>query len=153
MGGSSFAVVAMSALTFRGVRYESSAGSSHYEPSLKKLVYRRFAEGESLIRSGKTAALLKLDPSSGEVTKLVYRGVPVRHISISRIDKAPIQVGGFIRSRMTAELIGINPVESLKASSTSVRIGGIIRSRTTAELLGLDCSKSERFRVYRGVVY
>ena len=143
----------MSALTFRGVRYESSAASSHYDPSLKKLVYRRFAKDERLIRSSKTAALLRLDPSSSEFTRLVYRGVPVRHISVSRLDKAPIQVGGFIRSRMTAELIGINPVESLKASSTSVRMGGMIRSRTTAELLSFDCSQGERLRVYRGVVY
>ena len=143
----------MSALTFRGVRYESSAASSHYDPSLKKLVYRRFARGERLIRSSKTAALLRLDPSSSEFTRLVYRGVPVRHISVSRLDKAPIQVGGFIRSRMTAELIGINPVGSLKASSTSVRIGEIIRSRTTAELLGFDFSKGDRVRIYRGVVY
>ena len=61
-----------------------------------------------------------------------------------------IQSGGFIRSRMTAELIGVEPSPT---PSLTVRPGGFLRSRPLAILLGVDSTPFVRKRIYRGVQY
>merc|ERR1711916_242733 len=78
-GGSSFAVVAMSVLTFRGVRYEQASSPSGSEAPVQKLVYRSPAQEKRAIRSARTAALLQLEDPTAD-TRLVYRGVPVRSL-------------------------------------------------------------------------
>ena len=143
----------MSALTFRGVRYESSPISSDTGSPLKQLVYRSPAHGERLIRSAPTAALLRLESASVEDSGLVYRGVPVRVFSVKRLDGAPVRPGGIIRSRMTAELIGINPAQSSIDARTSAQSKGVVGSPATAELLGIDRGTKATCRVYRGVAY
>ena len=137
----------MSLLTFRGVRYEQGAVPSGLGAPLQQLVYRSPAQEKRVIRSAPTAALLQLEGPC-ESNRLVYRGVPVRSLQAKRLDRAPIQGGGVIRSRMTAELLGINPV---KAVGTPVRSYGIVRSRATADLLKLDCTRGKSSRRYRGV--
>merc|ERR1711916_262000 len=112
-GGSSFAVVAMSVLTFRGVRYERGSLLSTSEIPVQQLVYRSPVQEKRVIRSAPTAALLQLEDRK-EDSRLVYRGVPVRSFQSKRLDRAPIQQGGVIRSRMTAELLGINPVKAVR---------------------------------------
>ena len=107
----------MSVLTFRGVRYEQDSLPSGSEVPVKQLVYRSPAQEKRVIRSAPTAALLRLEGPQ-ESNRLVYRGVPVRGLEAKRLDRAPIQQGGVIRSRMTAELLGINPV---KAAGAPVR--------------------------------
>ena len=137
----------MSVLTFRGVRYEQASTPSGSEAPVQQLVYRSPAQENRVIRSAPTAALLQLEERK-EDDRLVYRGVPVRSLQAKRLDRAPIQRGGFLRSRMTAELLGINPV---KAAGAPVRPHGVVRSRATADLLKLDCTRGKSFRVYRGV--
>ena len=139
----------MSVLTFRGVRYERGSLLSTSEAPVQQLVYRSPAQEKRLIRSAPTAALLQLEDPK-EDSRLVYRGVPVRSLQAKRLDRAPIQRGGVIRSRMTAELLGINPV---KAAGVPVRSHGVVRSRATADLLNLDCRRAKSSRVYRGVAY
>ena len=139
----------MSLLTFRGVHYEQGALPSSLGAPVQQLVYRSPAQENHVIRSAPTAALLQLE-GPRESNRLVYRGVPVRSLEAKRLDRAPIQRGGFIRSRMTAELLGINPV---KAVGDPVRPDGIIRSRSTADLLKVDCTRVKTARVYRGVSY
>ena len=139
----------MSVLTFRGVRYEQASPPSGSEAPVQQLVYRSPAQEKRVIRSAPTAALLKLEEPK-EDDRLVYRGVPVRSLQVKRLDRAPIQPGGVIRSRMTAELLGINPV---KAAGAPVRPHGVVRSRATADLLKLDCARGKSSRVYRGVAY
>ena len=139
----------MSVLTFRGVRYEQASSPSGSEVPVQKLVYRSPAQEKRVIRSAPTAALLQLEEPK-EDERLVYRGVPVRSLQVKRLDRAPIQQGGVIRSRMTAELLGINPV---KAAGSPVRPHGVVRSRATADLLKLDCARAKSSRVYRGVTY
>ena len=139
----------MSALTFRGVRYERGSLHATSEAPAQQLVYRSPAQEKRLIRSAPTAALLRLEGPK-EKARLVYRGVPVRALQVKRLDRAPIQRGGVIRSRMTAELLGINPV---KAAGAPVRPHGVVRSRATADLLKLDCTRGKASRVYRGVAY
>ena len=134
----------MSVLTFRGVRYERGSLLTTSEAPVQQLLYRK-----RVIRSAPTAALLKLEGPKSD-TRLVYRGVPVRSLQAKRIDRAPIQQGGVLRSRMTAELLGINPV---KASGAAVRPHGVVRSRATAELLKLDCKRGKLSRMYRAVAY
>ena len=139
----------MSVLTFRGVRYEQGSLPSGSQVPVQQLVYRSPAKEKHVIRSAPTAALLQLqDPK--ESNRLVYRGVPVRPLQAKRLDRAPIQRGGVIRSRMTAELLGINPV---KAAGAPVRTHGIVRSRATADLLKLDSRRGKSSRMYRGVAY
>ena len=139
----------MSVLTFRGVRYERGSLSSGSEAPVKQLVYRSAVQEKRVIRSAPTAELLQLEgPKEGN--RLVYRGVPVRSLQAKRLDRAPIQQGGVIRSRMTAELLGINPV---KAPGASVRPRGVVRSRETADLLKLDCKRGKSTRIYRGVPF
>ena len=141
----------MSVLTFRGVRYERGSLFTTSEAPFQQLVYRTPAQEQEkrVIRSAPTAALLKLEGPKAD-TRLVYRGVPVRSLQAKRLDRAPIQRGGVLRSRMTAELLGINPV---KAAGAPVRPHGVARSRATADLLKLDCTRGKSFRVYRGVAY
>ena len=140
----------MSVLTFRGVRYERSHLLSGTPASVTQLIYRSPAQEKRVIRSAPTAALLQLEDSQELCDRLVYRGVPVRPLKVKKLDRAPIQRGGFIRSRMTAELLGINPV---KAVGDPVRPDGIVRSRSTADLLKVDCTRVKTARVYRGVSY
>ena len=137
----------MSVLTFRGVRYEQASSPSGSEAPVQRLVYRSPAQEKRVIRSARTAALLQLEDPK-ESSRFVYRGAPVRRLEAKRLDRAPIQPGGFIRSRMTAELLGINPV---KAAGASVRPHGVVRSRATADLLKLGCARGKSSRVYRGV--
>ena len=139
----------MSVLTFRGVRYERGSLLSTSEIPVQQMVYRSPAQEKRVIRSAPTAALLQLEDRK-EDSRLVYRGVPVRSLQAKRLDRAPIQQGGVIRSRMTAELLGINPV---KAVGAPVRPHGFVRSRATADLLKLDCTRAKSSRVYRGVAY
>ena len=139
----------MSVLTFRGVRYEQASSPSGSEAPLQKLVYRSPAQEKRVIRSAPTAALLQLEEPK-EDNRLFYRGVPVRSSQTKRLDRAPIQQGGVIRSRITAELLGINPV---KAAGSPVRPHGVVRCRSTADLLKLDCARAKSSRVYRGVTY
>lgn len=139
----------MSVLTFRGVRYERGSLPSSSEVPVQQLVYRSPPQEKRVIRSASTAALLQLEDPK-ESSRLVYRGVPVRSLQAKRLDRAPIQRGGVIRSRMTAELLGINPV---KAIGSPVRLHGVVRSRATADLLKLDCTRAKSSRIYRGVAY
>ena len=139
----------MSVLTFRGVRYEQASTPSGSEAPVQQLVYRSPAQEKRVIRSAPTAALLQLEDPKAD-SRLVYRGVPVRFLQAKRLDRAPIQHGGVLRSRMTAELLGINPV---KAPGAPVRPSGVVRSRATAELLKLDCTRGKSSRIYRGVAY
>ena len=139
----------MSVLTFRGVRYERGSLSSGSEAPVKQLVYRSAVQEKRVIRSAPTAELLQLKRPKGD-NRLVYRGVSVRSLQAKRLDRAPIQQGGVIRSRMTAELLGINPV---KAAGAPVRPHGVVRSRATADLLKLDRTRAKSSRVYRGVAY
>ena len=139
----------MSVLTFRGVRYERSSLLSTSEAPVQQLVYRTPAQEKRVIRSASTAALLQLEGPK-EDDRLVYRGTSVGSLQTKRLDHAPIQRGGFLRSRMTAELLGINPV---KAAGSPVRPHGVVRSRATADLLKLDCARAKSSRVYRGVTY
>ena len=139
----------MSVLTFRGVRYERGSLSSGSEAPVKRLVYRSAVQEKRVIRSAPTAELLQLEGPK-ESNRFVYRGVPVRSLQAKRLDRAPIQQGGVIRSRMTAELLGINPV---KAAGAPVRPRGVVRSRATADLLKLDCTRGKLSRMYRAVAY
>lgn len=66
-----------------------------------QLVYRRSAfraRSKGVIRSVKTAALLRID-----------RGAAASQGGRSLLKRRSVQPGGFIRSRMTAELLGITP--------------------------------------------
>ena len=141
----------MSFLTFRGVRYERGSLLTTSEAPVQQLVYRTPSQEQEkrVIRSAPTAALLKLEGPKAD-TRLVYRGVPVRSLRVKRLDRAPIQQGGVLRSRMTAELLGINPV---KAPGAPVRPHGVVRSRATAELLKLDCTRGKLSHMYRAVAY
>ena len=103
----------MSVLTFRGVRYEQGSLLSTSEIPVQQLVYRSPVQEKRVIRSAPTAALLQLEDRRRQ--RLIYRGVPVRSLQAKRLDRAPIQQGGLIRSRMTAELLGINPVKAVGA--------------------------------------
>ena len=138
----------MSVLTFRGVHYERDSMLPGAKAPVQQLIYRSPAHEERVIRSAQTAALLQLEDPK-EFSRLVYRGVPVRPLQAKRHHRGPIQQGGFIRSRMTAELLGINPV---KPAGAPVRSHGVVRSRHTAELLRLDCRRFKSSRLYRGVV-
>ena len=139
----------MSVLTFRGVRYERGSLLSTSEVLVQQLVYRSPAQEKHVIRSAPTAALLQLEDPKDD-SRLLYRGVPVRSLQAKRLDLAPIQLGGVLRSRMTAELLGINPV---KAPGAPIRPHGVVRSRATAELLKLDCTRGKLSRMYRAVAY
>ncbi len=74
--------------------------------SANQLLYRPASAGQAtkpIIRSSKTAALLQLEHSDETTTAVVGQG-----LSSSR--RRTVQPGGFIRSRMTAELLGVQPV-------------------------------------------
>tara|TARA_B100002051_G_scaffold45380_1_gene39928 strand:- start:1892 stop:2200 length:309 start_codon:yes stop_codon:yes gene_type:complete len=73
----------------------------------KQLVYRPDAarqKDEAIIRSAKTARLLRLKLNDHDhATGLMPSGSP------TSAHRRTVQPGGFIRSRMTAELLGIQP--------------------------------------------
>ena len=142
----------MSRYVFRGHAYDKLPISADVSAS-RQLVYSRSSavERESyIIRSKETARLLNLDLSPPIDRRLVYRGCDVLpRPSVLRLRRT-IQPGGFIRSRMTAELIGVEPTPS---PSHTVRPGGFLRSRALANLLGVDPTPFVPTRIYRGVKY
>lgn len=142
----------MSRYVFRGHAYDKLPTSADISAS-RQLVYSRSSvvERESyIIRSKETARLLNLDLSPPTDRRLVYRGCDVLPRPSALRLRRTIQPGGFIRSRMTAELIGVEPTPSL---SHTVRPGGFLRSRALANLLGVDPAPLLPTRVYRGVKY
>jgi hypothetical protein len=137
---------------FRGHAYDKLPTSADISAS-RQLVYSRSSvvERESyIIRSKETARLLNLDLSPPTDRRLVYRGCDVLPRPSALRLRRTIQPGGFIRSRMTAELIGVEPTPS---PSHTVRPGGFLRSRALANLLGVDPAPLLPTRVYRGVKY
>jgi len=142
----------MSRYVFRGHAYDKLPTSADISAS-RQLVYSRSSavERESyIIRSKETARLLNLDLSPPTDRRLVYRGCDVLPRPSALRLRRTIQPGGFIRSRMTAELIGVEPTPS---PSHTVRPGGFLRSRALANLLGVDPAPLLPTRVYRGVEY
>lgn len=142
----------MSRYVFRGHAYDKLPTSADISAS-RQLVYSRGSavERESyIIRSKETARLLNLDLSPPTDRRLVYRGCDVLPRPSALRLRRTIQPGGFIRSRMTAELIGVEPTPS---PSHTVRPGGFLRSRALANLLGVDPAPLLPTRVYRGVKY
>ncbi len=144
----------MSQLVFRGNSYEKMEGSRVECLTPLELVYRRRVSINSrnnIIRSKKTALLLQLDNSTNTNCRLVYRGCLVSPYSSCNRSKRTIQPGGFIRSRMTAELIGVDPSP---VSRATVRPGGFLRSRRLAALLEIESTLTSCLKkVYRGVEY
>lgn len=139
----------MSTLTFRGIRYER-----FQKPELAASETALFAARPSLRR--RTA--VELSPPSGaplpsdtpaERTR-VYRLVRYQAGASRPVPRRSIREGGIIRSRLTAELLGIDPAGR---QSDPVRPGGIIRSRRTAELLGLNPRLLLKRHQYRGIAY
>ncbi len=144
----------MSHYVFRGNSYEKLMRSSKVSVISKELVYRKkpaLDPSENIIRSQKTAQLLQLETRPKPGLRLVYRGCVVSPQPSVIQRRRSIQPGGFIRSRMTAELIGVNPSSS--SPCLTVREGGILRSRRLAALIGVESSAMTRKRVYRGVEY
>ena len=142
----------MSRYVFRGHAYDKLPTSADISAS-RQLVYSRSSvvERESyIIRSKETARLLNLDLSPPTDRRLVYRGCDVLPRPSALRVRRTIQPGGFIRSRMTAELIGVEPTPS---PSHTVRPGGFLRSRALANLLGVDSAPFVPARIYRGVKY
>ncbi len=142
----------MSRYVFRGHAYDKLPTSADISAS-RQLVYSRSSvvERESyIIRSKETARLLNLDLSPPTDRRLVYRGCDVLPRPSALRLRRTIQPGGFIRSRMTAELIGVEPTPS---PSHTVRPGGFLRSRALANLLGVDPAPFVPTRIYRGVKY
>lgn len=143
----------MSRYVFRGHSYEKLARSSDVSTTSRELIYRKKSSVEQqnhIIRSKETAQLLDLDISPSTDSGLVYRGCHVSPQVFPLRSRRTIQPGGFIRSRMTAELIGVEPSPT---SSLTVRPGGFLRSRPLANLLGVDSTPFVRKRIYRGVQY
>lgn len=142
----------MSRYVYRGHAYDQLPTSADISAS-RQLVYSRSSvvERESyIIRSKETARLLNLDLSPPTDRRLVYRGCDVLPRPSALRLRRTIQPGGFIRSRMTAELIGVEPTPS---PSHTVRPGGFLRSRALANLLGVDPTPFVPTRIYRGVKY
>lgn len=142
----------MSRYVYRGHAYDQLPTSADISAS-RQLVYSRSSvvERESYInRSKETARLLNLDLSPPTDRRLVYRGCDVLPRPSALRLRRTIQPGGFIRSRMTAELIGVEPTPS---PSHTVRPGGFLRSRALANLLGVDPTPFVPTRIYRGVKY
>ena len=142
----------MSSYVFRGHSYEKLAISANSLAS-QQLFYRQRPSVDlqnHIIRSKETAKLLELDISPFDERRLIYRGCPVLQQVSSLRSRRTIQPGGFIRSRMTAELIGVEPSPT---PSLTVRPGGFLRSRPLAILLGVDSTPFVRKRIYRGIQY
>lgn len=143
----------MSRYVFRGHSYEKLARSIDVSATSRELTYKKksFVDQQNhIIRSSETARLLDLDFSPLPDNRLIYRGCPVLPKLSSLRSRRTIQLGGFIRSRMTAELIGVEPSPS---PSLTVRPGGFLRSRSLANLLGVEAAPLVRKRIYRGVQY
>ena len=143
----------MSRYVFRGHSYEKLARSADVSTTSHELIYKKKSPTDRqnhIIRSKETAALLDLDISPLTESWLVYRGCPVLSRVSSLRSRRTIQPGGFIRSRMTAELIGVEPAP---VSSPTVRPGGFLRSRPLANLLGVEPLPYASNKIYRGVQY
>ena len=143
----------MSRYVFRGHSYEKLAKSTDVSTTSHELIYKKKSPTDRqnhIIRSKETAALLDLDISPLTESRLVYRGCPVLPRAASLRSRRTIQPGGFIRSRMTAELIGVEPAP---ISSPTVRPGGFLRSRPLATLLGVEPVLIASNKIYRGVQY
>lgn len=143
----------MSRYVFRGHSYEKLARSIDVSATSRELTYKKkflVDQQNHIIRSRETARLLDLDFSPLPDNRLIYRGCPVLLKLSSLRSRRTIQLGGFIRSRMTAELIGVEPSPS---PSLTVRPGGFLRSRSLANLLGVEAAPLVRKRIYRGVQY
>ena len=142
----------MSRYVFRGHSYEKLARSADSLTS-QQLIYRQRPSVDlqnHIIRSKETAKLLELDISPFTERRLFYRGCPVLQQVSSLRSRRTIQPGGFIRSRMTAELIGVEPSPT---SSLTVRPGGFLRSRPLAILLGVEINPFVFKKIYRGIEY
>ena len=143
----------MSRYVFRGHSYEKFAKSANVSLASRELVYRKKSPADyqnHIIRSKETAELLDIDISLLTESRFIYRGCPVLPQVSSLRSRRTIQPGGFIRSRMTAELIGVEPAPF---SSITVRPGGFLRSRPLATLLGVAPAAPARTRIYRGIQY
>ena len=143
----------MSRYVFRGHSYEKLARSSDVSTTSRELIYRKKSSVElqnHIIRSKETAQLLDLDISPSTDRGLVYRGCHVSPQVSSLRSRRTIQPGGFIRSRMTAELIGVEPSPT---PSLTVRPGGFLRSRALAILLGVETNPFVFKKIYRGIEY
>ena len=143
----------MSRYVFRGHSYEKLARSTDVSTTSHELIYKKKSPTDRqnhIIRSKETAALLDLSISPLTESRLVYRGCPVLPQASSLRSRRTIQPGGFIRSRMTAELIGVEPAP---ISSPTVRPGGFLRSRPLANLLGVEPLPNASNKIYRGVQY
>ena len=143
----------MSRYVFRGHSYEKLARSSDVSTTSRELIYRKKSSVElqnHIIRSKETAQLLDLDISPSTDRGLVYRCCHVSPQVSSLRSSRTIQPVGFIRSRLTAELIGVAPSPT---PSLTVRPGGCLRSRPLAILLGVDSTPFVQKRIYRGVQY
>ena len=142
----------MSSYVFRGHSYEKLAISANSLAS-QQLFYRQRPSVDlqnHIIRSKETAKLLELDISPFTESRLIYRGCPVLPQVSSFPSRRTIQPGGFIRSRMTAELIGVEPYPT---PSLTVRPGGFLRSRPLAILLGVETNPFVFTKIYRGIEY
>ena len=143
----------MSRYVFRGHSYEKLARSADVSTTSRELIYKKKSltdRQNHIIRSKGTAALLDLDITPSTESRLVYRGCPVLSQASSLRLRRTIQPGGFVRSRMTAELIGVEPAP---ISSPTVRPGGFLRSRPLATLLGVEPLLIASNKIYRGVQY
>ena len=143
----------MSCYVFRGHSYEKLARSTDVSTTSRELIYKKKSPTDRqnhIIRSKETAALLDLAISPSTESRLVYRGCPVLPQASSLRSRKTIQPGGFIRSRITAELIGVEPAP---ISTPTVRPGGFLRSRPFATLLGVEPLLIASNKIYRGVQY
>ena len=129
----------MSTFTSPGSSFLHDVSSPTDLGPTEELVYKQpqLARGQQrIIRSKKTSRLLRLEyrPTSGPGLACSESPVLALRAKGFRFRPTTIQAGGFIRSRMTAELLGIDV--SLSRAKT-VQVGGFIRSRRLAELVGL----------------
>ena len=114
------------------------SGPTNLGPT-EELVYKQpqLARGQQrIIRSKKTSRLLRLEYRSTSGPRLVSSESPVLAFRPKGFRPTTIQSGCFIRSRMTAELLGIDVAPT---SAKTVQVGGFIRSRRLADLVCLDC--------------
>ena len=127
----------MSTFTSPGSSLLHDVGPTDLGPT-EELVYKQpqLSRGQQrIIRSKKTSRLLRLEYRSTSAPRQVCSDSPVLAWQANRFRPTTIQAGGFVRSRMTAELLGID-VASTQAKT--FRVGGFIRSRRLAQLVGLD---------------
>ena len=139
----------MSTLTFRGIRYERIQKPELAESETIPVASRPFLRrGTAVKLSPRSDAPLPSDTPAERAR--VYRLVRYQAGASRPVPRRSICEGGIIRSRLTAELLGIDPAAR---QSEPVRPGGIVRSRRTAELLGLNPLLLLKRHQYRGVAY